>query len=101
MEGLAWAFMSSSAIAYVADLSSPEDCGWAMGVYYRSLYAGWIVGPIVEGYLADALGFKGMLLLSSALVVVGLVAVYVATGEGSLKPPPLGPRRSCGYTGAG
>ena len=86
LEGLAWAFLSSSATAYVADLSPPEGRGWAMGVYHRSLYAGWIVGPIVGGYLADALGFRGMLLLSSALVVVGLIAVYAATREGSLNP---------------
>ncbi|RLF16538.1 MAG: MFS transporter [Thermoprotei archaeon] len=81
LEGATWAALGSSASAYIADLASSEERGWALGVYHRSYYAGWIIGPALGGYLADVVGFRGMLLVGSGLVVIGLIATCLCVKE--------------------
>ena len=82
LEGAAWAMFGSAASAYIADVAGIEERGWAMGVYQRAHYIGWAVGPVLGGYLADAVGFKAVFLLGASLALVGLAALAVSVKEG-------------------
>jgi len=81
LEGAAWAMFGSAASAYVADVADVSERGWAMGVYQRVHYIGWAVGPVLGGYLADAIGFKVVLLLGASLTAVGLAALAASIKE--------------------
>ncbi|MHC1586335.1 MAG: MFS transporter [Candidatus Hecatellaceae archaeon] len=81
LEGAAWAAMGTVASAFIADLAPERERGWAMGMYERTWFLGWIVGPALGGYLADHLGFKTTLLIGSALTLVGLIILLLKVGE--------------------
>jgi MFS family permease len=81
LEGATWAAMGTVALAFIADMIPVEQRGWAMGVYERMWFIGWIVGPFFGGYLADNLGFRTTLLIGSALTVVGLILLLTKVKE--------------------
>jgi DHA1 family multidrug resistance protein-like MFS transporter len=69
--GLGLAAIGPTLMAYVADLSPPENLGSSYGAYTLAIYAGMSLGPGLGGWLADWLGFR--LLFVIAAVLVGLV----------------------------
>jgi len=81
LEGASWAALGVSAYAFIADITPAHERGWAMGVYGRSWYVGWIVGPLLGGYLAEHIGFKYLFLAGSCLIVVGLTSVLLYVKE--------------------
>jgi len=54
-----------------------------MGIYQRTWFAGWIVGPLLGGFLADTVGFRQTLLLGSGLIVSGFLVMLVYLKEPS------------------
>ncbi|MDN5364697.1 MAG: hypothetical protein PWQ91_1760 [Eubacteriales bacterium] len=76
MEGVAWAALGAAAPALVADLASPEERGWAMGIYDRTWFIGWIIGPVFGGFIAEHLGFRTTFLVASFLLLLGLVFLF-------------------------
>ena len=81
LEGATWAAMGTVASAFIADVAPAEERGWAMGVYERVWFLGWMIGPAVGGFLADHLGFKVTLLVGSVLTLFGLVFFTLKVGE--------------------
>ncbi len=81
LEGSTWAGMGSAASAYIADVAGEGERGWAMGVYHRVYYLGWIIGPILGGYLADVVGFRNMFLIGSSLIVIGILILLFFVKE--------------------
>ncbi|RLG92359.1 MAG: hypothetical protein DRO36_01800 [Candidatus Hecatellales archaeon] len=81
LEGLTWAAMGAAATAFIADHASPEKRGWAMGMYERTWFMGWIIGPVLGGYIADVFGFKTTFLTGSILLVVGLALMVLFVRE--------------------
>jgi DHA1 family multidrug resistance protein-like MFS transporter len=69
--GLGLAAIGPTLMAYVADLSPPENLGSSYGAYTLAIYAGMSLGPGLGGWVADWLGFR--LLFVIAAVLVGLV----------------------------
>ncbi len=81
LEGATWAAMSATAMAFIADLVPSEKRGWAMGVYDRTWFVGWVVGPILGGYLADTFGFRITFLVGAILTIVGLLLMVFYVRE--------------------
>ena len=81
LEGATWAAMGTVASAFIADLAPEKERGWAMGMYERTWFIGWIIGPMLGGYLADTIGFKATLIIGSALTFAGLVIFLLKVGE--------------------
>ena len=60
--------------AYVADLAPPEQRGRVFGAYRAASDSGYVVGPLLLGWLAGVTGYDAPLWLTAALfVVVGLL----------------------------
>ncbi len=81
LEGATWAAMSVSVTAFIADLVPSDKRGWALGIYERTWFLGWIIGPLTGGYIADVLGFKATFLIGSTLIVVGLLLMVLFVKE--------------------
>ena len=82
LEGATWGALGSAASAYVADVAGEEERGWAMGLYHRVYYAGWVVGPLLGGYLADQVGFRAMFLVGASFTALGLAVLLALVREG-------------------
>ncbi|WP_165847669.1 MFS transporter [Ammonifex thiophilus] len=72
VEGAAWAALGTAASAMVADLAPPAERGWAMGVYDRTWFIGWIIGPSFGGFIAEHLGFRCTFLAAGSLLLLGI-----------------------------
>jgi MFS family permease len=68
--GLASGISGPSPGAYIVDLAPPDRRGRVIGLYRTFSDAGYIVGPILLGWLAGAAGFNAPLLLTAALFVI-------------------------------
>lgn len=83
VEGTAWAALGAAATAMVADLAPPAHRGWAMGVYDRTWFIGWIVGPAFGGFVAEHLGFRQTFIIAGSLILLGLVILFFWVKEPS------------------
>ena len=90
LEGATWAAMGTVASAFIADLAPERERGWAMGMYERTWFIGWIVGPMLGGYLADNIGFRATLIIGSALTVAGLIVFILKVKESKVTGNPRG-----------
>lgn len=81
LEGATWAAMGTVATAYIADITPERYRGWAMGMYERMWFLGWIIGPALGGYLADHLGFKATLTIGSLLALTGFFCLLLKVRE--------------------
>jgi DHA1 family tetracycline resistance protein-like MFS transporter len=86
----------STAQAYVADVTRPEDRAPAMGRLGAAIGSGFVAGPAVGALLAaGGHGFRAAALLAAGLAVVNLGAAAVRLRE-PVRPPdgrPAGDRR--------
>ncbi len=73
LEGFAWATIGTVAPAYIADLAGREERGESMGIYNTVWSMGWVVGPILGGFLAEIFGFRLMLRVAFLMIVSGLI----------------------------
>ncbi|MDP2954292.1 MAG: MFS transporter [Chloroflexota bacterium] len=76
VEGGIWAALGPVAMAYVTDIVPSEHRGWALGMYERTWFIGWIIGPALGGLMADTIGFRTTFLVGSALVIAGLAFMW-------------------------
>lgn len=68
--GLASGISGPSPNAYVADLSTPQNRGRVFGVYRTCADAGYVVGPLLLGWLVDVSGYVTPLVVTAVLFVV-------------------------------
>jgi len=76
IEGMSWAMLGVAAPAMIADLSRKDERGEAMGIYSTSWNLGWVAGPFFGGLLSDSFGFRFMLRVSFAMLLIGFTASY-------------------------
>ncbi len=61
--GVAWALVAVAAYAMILDVSDESTRGRLTGTYASFSFLGGAVGPLLGGFLADALGFRDALLI--------------------------------------
>ena len=81
LEGATWAAMGPAVMALIADIIPAESRGWAMGIYERTWFLGWIIGPALGGFMADAIGFRVTFIIGSILISLGITSVYMLVKE--------------------
>ncbi len=99
--GLGSGFAGPSPAAYVADLAPPALRGRVFGAYRSLADSGYIVGPILLGWLAGVGGYALPLLLTAALFLLsgtlfGLAAPELALRAGRPQPSAQSGRRASG-----
>ena len=81
LEGATWAAMGPAVMALIADIIPAESRGWAMGIYERTWFMGWIIGPALGGFMADSIGFRTTFIIGSAFIALGVASVYIWVKE--------------------
>ena len=81
LEGASWVAMGAAASAYIADIMPSDSRGWGMGIYQQTWSVGWIVGPVMGGALADAVGFRVTFLIGAAIICPGFISMALLLKE--------------------
>ncbi|HZG70159.1 MAG TPA: MFS transporter [Chondromyces sp.] len=75
--GTGAAFMIPSMMAYVADVTAPEDRAKGMGRLGASMSLGFVIGPGIGGFLAE-FGLRAPFLIAAAVSAVsGIISLLV------------------------
>ncbi len=67
--------------AMVAALVPREHVGYAMGVMQTAFWIGIAMGPVIGGAISDAIGYRALFVLTSALLFIGGTSVLVGVKE--------------------
>ena len=79
--GLGLGFGGPLLAAYVADIAPPRDYERTMAIYRTVADAGWVIGPIMLGWLNDVGGINSPFFLTAALFLVTTVCFAVLAKE--------------------
>jgi MFS family permease len=99
--GVAWALINVSGTSMVLDISDEMRRGRNSGAYTTWIQLGFALGPLMGGFLVDALGFRPAMLTGALVSAIGLLVAAVTLPETA--PPadsPTAPQdRSVSWTG--
>ncbi len=79
LSGLKWVMTINSTSAYVAEKVSPGERAQGMGLLNAMMSLGWVVGPLIGGYLS---GISFTLNFVSTLIPLGLAFLLALRLEG-------------------
>ncbi len=85
LQGAVTGTMAAST-ALVASFVPRARLGFALGLIQVSAYAGFALGPLVGGLIADAFGYRYSFFLTSAVLAAGGIVVAFFVREGFAKP---------------
>lgn len=90
--GVGTGLTSPSTATYAAEISTEESRGATMGFFQMLGDSGFVVGPLVLGWLAEFAGFSGALWFNAALAVAIsiLFGVFASKPETVVEPPTRG-----------
>lgn len=61
--------------AFVSAQTPPEKAGYALGTLQTSISAGFIVGPMIGGFISDAFGFRSVFFFVAFVCLVSMLVV--------------------------
>jgi len=67
------ALVAPSFDAFIADHSSPDKRARLFGITHTLFGVVGVIGPLAGGYLVEAMGFKGMLLIATILYILATI----------------------------
>ena len=86
IQGLVNGFYSAS-VTLVASETPQEHTGWALGVLTTGQMSGYLVGPLIGGYLADLVGIHNDFLIVGAFMLTAFVIVTFFVHEEYVPKP--------------
>lgn len=99
LSGVGSALFITSALTYVADVSTPATRGRYMSVYQSCFLLGITLGPVPGGFLADLLGLRAPFFAIGAASAAAALWVFFNVPEprpAAVDPRPAGGSRSGG-----
>ncbi len=86
VHGFGTGIVGPAPAAYAADLAPPGTRGMTMSLYRTFGDAGFVIGPVLLGWLADLAGF-GWALAFNALVLVSIALLFALFARETLRRP--------------
>jgi MFS family permease len=86
IHGLGTGIVGPAPAAYAADIAPPDMRGVSMGLYRTFGDAGFVIGPVLLGGLADIAGF-GWALAFDAIVLVSIALLFAVFARETLHRP--------------
>lgn len=77
LQGIAVAITIPAAMSLMAAITVKETRGGAMGVYSTFRMAGFVVGPLVGGFLLDHYGFNAAFYAGSGFIFLAMILVQL------------------------
>lgn len=83
LSGIGFGMLTLAAMAFIADITSPNNRATAMGIFSASTLAGAAIGPLPGGVIAEAfssrlLGYRATFYFSGAvMILVGIYAYFL------------------------
>lgn len=71
----------SAAIALVTSFTPPEKTGFALGLFQTAMTAGYTLGPLIGGVLADRVGFRNTFLIMACFSLTAFFIVHFLVRE--------------------
>jgi MFS family permease len=81
VKGIGTGFGGPAPAAYAADIAPQSSRGFAMGLYRTYGDLGFVIGPPIMGWIADATSYAGSLYFNVVLVLVTTLAFAVWAPE--------------------
>lgn len=78
----------AAATALVAASTPKKHLAFALGILQTSFFIGMSIGPMVGGYLGDAIGFRATFYVSAAIVLVSFLIAFKFTVESAESATP-------------
>jgi len=75
--GVGWTLINVGGMTIVLDVSTPANRGRLTGFYNAWVLAGFALGPLLGGFLVDALGFRATMLSYAVATGIGLLIALV------------------------
>jgi MFS family permease len=88
IHGIGTGIVGPAPAAYAADIAPPGMRGITMGLFRTFGDAGFVIGPVLLGALADLAGF-GWALAFNAMVLVSFALLFAVFARETLKRPPI------------
>lgn len=88
IHGFGTGILGPAPAAYAADIAPPGMRGITMGLYRTFGDAGFVIGPVALGGLADLVGF-GPALTFNAIVLVSVAMLFAIFARETLRRPPI------------
>ena len=88
IHGIGTGILGPAPAAYAADIAPPGMRGVTMGLYRTFGDAGFVIGPVALGGLADLTGF-GPALTFNAMVLVSIAVLFAIFARETLRRPPI------------
>ncbi|AEC52197.1 multidrug resistance protein [Pyrococcus sp. NA2] len=73
LSGIKWAMLTSASSTYVAKRVPLSERGQGMGLLSTMMTLGWVIGPLLGGFLADKFGFTMMLYSTVPVLLLGFI----------------------------
>jgi maltose/moltooligosaccharide transporter len=85
--GFWWALINVNSLPMVVDMTTLAKVGGYTGLYYFFSQAANIIAPPAAGALIDALGYRSLMVFSSAMFLLAFVMIsFVRRGEAATEP---------------
>ncbi|MBN1877578.1 MAG: MFS transporter [Anaerolineae bacterium] len=81
--GIAWMCINVGGMAMVLDISTSANRGQLMGSLNAWTLLGFALGPLLGGFLVDAIGFRPAMLACAGCTAIGLLVAVVGLPETS------------------
>jgi DHA1 family multidrug resistance protein-like MFS transporter len=88
----------AAAVTLVATETPEENLGSSLGIMQTAQFVGQSIGPLLGGVTADALGYRRVFWISSALMLVSVITIIFLVRE-SPRPRPTTRERRTGIRG--
>jgi len=77
LQGIAVAITIPAAMSLMAAITKKETRGGAMGVYSTFRMVGFVIGPLIGGFLLDRYGFNAAFYAGSGFIFLAMVLVQI------------------------
>ncbi|MHB1131199.1 MAG: MFS transporter [Chloroflexota bacterium] len=93
--------VTSASNSLVASFTPRERVGFALGAMQTSIFAGYSLGPLLGGVIADNIGFRYSFFLTGAMLALAGLVVLFFVHEGPRPTPKAGVAREPMFAGLG
>ena len=91
--------VTAASSSLVASFTPRERVGFALGTMQMSIYAGYSLGPLLGGVIADNIGFRYSFFLTGGMLFLGGLVVLFFVEEGSRQSRGKGLKREPMFAG--